>query len=311
MKPFTSKAARIVALVLRIALGLFFLVSAVAKLIGIDRFEIYVFSYKFLSLNLSFLAARLVIIAEIILGIGLISCTFKRLFDSLTILMLAGFTLFLGYAMLIGRTDSCQCMGSLLAIDPARSILKNALLMVLMVVAMGVKPCPWRPRWFVWLPVLLAPFVAIFILSAPDNWLFGPADEDYGSAMFDKAIQPDGDLSTLDLTQGRHVVALLTPACHFCQMADEKLVYIYRRNGLDSNAFVYVSHFNDTLSTGIQLDTISFHHSCYLVPFVTYAYITKLNQPMILLVDNGQVTATCNYRNIQEKDIVAFLRQEE
>ena len=39
MKPFPSKAARVVALVLRMALGALFIVSAIAKLIGIDRFE--------------------------------------------------------------------------------------------------------------------------------------------------------------------------------------------------------------------------------------------------------------------------------
>ena len=40
-------------------LGVFFIVSALAKLVDIDQFEIYIFSYNLLSLNLSFLVARL------------------------------------------------------------------------------------------------------------------------------------------------------------------------------------------------------------------------------------------------------------
>ena len=39
MKTFSSRPARIAALVLRMALGLLFIVSAILKLVGIDEFE--------------------------------------------------------------------------------------------------------------------------------------------------------------------------------------------------------------------------------------------------------------------------------
>ena len=43
-------------------LGLVFIVSAVLKVYDMDQFEIYVYSYHFFSLNLSFLLARAAII---------------------------------------------------------------------------------------------------------------------------------------------------------------------------------------------------------------------------------------------------------
>ena len=308
MKPFPSKAARVVALVLRMALGALFIVSAIAKLIGIDRFEIYIFSFNLLPLTWSMMAARLVIVAELLVGIGLMANIAKRLVDTCALLMLVCFTLFLGYAALSGRTDSCQCMGSLVEFDPLQSIAKNAVLLLLLVVAMGARPWSWRPRWFVWLPVVLAPTVTVFVLSAPDNWLFGPSDEIYNAEQLDSAIAPDGELAPLKLAEGRHAVAFLSPGCQFCRMADEKLTHICRRNGLDSTAFVYIIPAADSTVAPLTLDTVSFIRPGHLVPPMTFALITYGQRPMLILMENGKVTATCHYRNINEKQIVDFLK---
>lgn len=308
MKPFPSKAARVVALVLRMALGALFIVSAIAKLIGIDRFEIYIFSFNLLPLTWSMMAARLVIVAELLVGIGLMANIAKRLVDTCALLMLVCFTLFLGYAALSGRTDSCQCMGSLVEFDPLQSIAKNAVLLLLLVVAMGARPWSWRPRWFVWLPVVLAPTVTVFVLSAPDNWLFGPSDEIYNAEQLDSAIAPDGELAPLNLAEGRHAVAFLSPGCQFCRMADEKLTHICRRNGLDSTSFVYIIPAADSTVAPLTLDTVSFIRPGHLVPPMTFALITYGQRPMLMLMENGKVTATCHYRNINEKQIVDFLK---
>ena len=308
MKPFPSKAARVVALVLRMALGALFIVSAIAKLIGIDRFEIYIFSFNLLPLTWSMMAARLVIVAELLVGIGLMANIAKRLVDTCALLMLVCFTLFLGYAALSGRTDSCQCMGSLVEFDPLQSIAKNAVLLLLLVVAMGARPWSWRPRWFVWLPVVLSPTVTVFVLSAPDNWLFGPSDEIYNAEQLDSAIAPDGELAPLKLAEGRHAVAFLSPGCQFCRMADEKLTHICRRNGLDSTAFVYIIPAADSTVAPLTLDTVSFIRHGHLVPPMTFALITYGQRPMLMLMENGKVTATCHYRNINEKQIVDFLK---
>ena len=308
MKPFPSKAARVVALVLRMALGALFIVSAIAKLIGIDRFEIYIFSFNLLPLTWSMMAARLVIVAELLVGIGLIANIAKRLVDTCALLMLVCFTLFLGYAALSGRTDSCQCMGSLVEFDPLQSIAKNAVLLLLLVVAMGARPWSWRPRWFVWLPVVLAPTVTVFVLSAPDNWLFGPSDEIYNAEQLDSAIAPDGELAPLKLAEGRHAVAFLSPGCQFCRMADEKLTHICRRNGLDSTAFVYIIPAADSTVAPLTLDTVSFIRPGHLVPPMTFALITYGQRPMLMLMENGKVTATCHYRKKKEKQIVDFLK---
>ena len=78
MTPFRSRPARMAALVVRVLLGLFFVVSAIAKWVDIDRFEVHVFSYNLLSLNASFLVARLIVVAELLVGIGLAANIWHR-----------------------------------------------------------------------------------------------------------------------------------------------------------------------------------------------------------------------------------------
>lgn len=306
---FQNRILRLSALVLRMLLGVFFIFSAVSKLIGIDEFEIYVFSFNVLSLNASFLLARIVIVAEILVGLGLLANMFKRFVDVFAMLMLVLFTAFLCYAAIIGRTDSCHCMGSFLEIDPTQSILKNALLIVFLLFSMGAKPWSWQPRWFVWLPVVVAPIVTVFCLSCPDNWMFGPSEEVYNEEMLDSVIAPEGELYPVGLQQGRHVVAFLTPGCPYCRMADEKLTHICRRNSLDSTAFVYFTPAVDSMVAPLTIDTSSFIRPALLIPGMTYAHITYGQRPMIFLMENGKVTATCHYRNVSEQQIVDFIQQ--
>lgn len=300
---------RIAALVIRMLLGAFFVFSAITKLIDIDQFEVYIFSFNVLSLNFSFLLARLVIVAEILVGIGLLSNLFKRVVDAAGLLMLLAFTLFLGYAALIGRTDSCHCMGSFLEIDPTQSLLKNALLIAVLVFAMGAHPWPWRPRWFVWLPAVLTPLVAVFCYSCPDNWMFGPSEEVYNVDEFDSQLAPQGMLAPLNLNQGRHVVAFLTPGCPYCRMADEKLSHICRRNDLDSSAIVYLTPALDSMVALLSIDSTTFIRPAYNISGKTYSLITYGQRPMIFLIEDGEVKATYHYRNINEKQIIDFISE--
>lgn len=314
MNTFNSKAARIAASVVRVLLGCFFIVSALAKLIGIDNFEIYVFSYNILSLNVSFIVARLVIVIELLLGIGLVSHVWKRFIDTMTLLALVCFTLFLGYAAILGRTDSCQCMGSLVDLNPIQSILKNAGLIILLLIAMGAKEWQWQRRWLIWLFVILGILgitAGVFVRSAPDNWLYPASEEMYNRDQLQKAIAPDGDLASFNLNEGRHVIAFLSPTCKLCKMADEKMAHIYRRNDLDSNRFIYLTYAADSTLAPLSVNDTSFIRPSYVIPTMTFALITYGQRPMVFLLNNGEVNATFHYRNIDEKTIVDFMKKED
>ena len=117
-----TNKAHIFGYALKVFLGLLFIVSAVLKIADMDRFEIYVYSYHFFSLNFSFLVARAAIIVELALGIGLISNCFHKLMWWGSVLMLVGYTGLLVYALVLGRTDNCHCFGDYLQFNPWQSI---------------------------------------------------------------------------------------------------------------------------------------------------------------------------------------------
>ena len=306
----SSRPARVAALVVRVLLGVFFVVSAVAKWVDIDRFEVHVFSYNLLPLGVSLVVARLIIVAEILVGVGLIANIWHKFVNVCAVLMLVGFTLFLGYAALVGRTDSCQCSGPLLEMNPVQSMLKNAVLLLLLWISMYAKAWSWRPKWWLWLPAVLAVPVTLFITSAPDNWLFGPGDEIYGVEALNKGLSDEGELGPLNLDEGRHVVAFVTVGCQFCRMADQKLTSIWERGGLDSSALTYLVTVKDTTTPPLTMVDTVFQRPAYVVGKETFMMITYGQRPMVMLLEDGEVKGSFHYRNIDEEQIVRFLKDE-
>lgn len=151
------KTLQISASVLKIILGAFFIISAVSKFITIDIFEMYVYSFGLFELGLSMYVSRLVIAIELILGAAMISNRHHRFSCLMTLLFLTAFVVFLSYAHISGRSDSCHCMGEMTAMTPIQSLLKNAILIMVLVFVYKYAPREWAPRW----PLVIAVYLAV------------------------------------------------------------------------------------------------------------------------------------------------------
>ncbi|MBR5092450.1 MAG: thioredoxin family protein [Bacteroidales bacterium] len=280
-------------LVLRLLLAAVFMVSAVAKLLAIDDFELYVFSYGFFSLNASYLVARICIAVEFLVGLFLALGWWARWVQLLALAMLLFFSLFLCYAALVGRTDFCQCFGRLADFSPAQSLLKNAVLIVLVLLLSKFSRLSRTSRLsklsvIFSILFVLASFVAVFCISVPDNWWAGPEECRYDKVLLEEALSPDGALAEEGLAEGHQLVAFVTPGCPMCRMAREKLSSIASRHHLDSAAIHY--------------------YEPQELPDALFLQITYGQRPLILLLDNGVPVVTYHYRNINEKEIAGFLR---
>jgi len=111
--------------VVRILLGAMFILSAVLKLITIDTFETYVYSFHILSFTLAEVAARCLIALEFVTGCFLLLKAQYRWAWWVATLMTAGFTLFLVYVVMFRNDANCHCFGDLIPIEPLHSIYKN------------------------------------------------------------------------------------------------------------------------------------------------------------------------------------------
>ena len=149
--------------------GLVFLFSAVAKLLSVRSFELYVFSLGLLSFDFTSLAARLLILLEGCTGLWFLSGWKLRWAKWIAWAQLAFFSAFLFWRIFLADGASCHCFGELIDLNPWQSLGKNVLLALLIALsAEELWPRPLRPLYLA--AVGLAAGIGLFVASPPDRY---------------------------------------------------------------------------------------------------------------------------------------------
>lgn len=126
------KALNISKTIVRILIGLMFITSAILKLISLDTFEVYVYSFHIFNFFMAELAARGLIILELMMGFLLILKVDYKWIWRLALVVTIGFTLFLVYVALFRNDENCHCFGDLIEVKPIPSIIKNIVIILLL-----------------------------------------------------------------------------------------------------------------------------------------------------------------------------------
>lgn len=293
---------------LKVLLGLVFVVSAVLKLFDMDKFEIYIYSYHFFSLNASFMVARLAIIIELVLGIGLISHCLHKLMWWGCIAMLAGYSLLLIYAMYLGRTDSCHCFGDFLQLDPKQSLVKNGVLMLLFLPIYRMESWKTPFRWLILCLIVMASTIAVFVISPPDNLTSNSdPEQNLQTELFNEMLDAS-PLDTLNLRKGKQVICFLSTSCEYCQMAAQKLSLMQQFYGFPKENITYLFMGNEEDIAKFYEESGSAQYRDLLYPDV--ARMLKAingNFPIIVFLENGEVVHEYGFRNMNEAEIQAFM----
>ena len=292
---------------LKVLLGLVFIVSAILKVVDMDKFEIYIYSYHFFSLNFSFIVARLAIILELVLGVGLISHTLHKLYWWGSMAMLLGYTFLLIYALYIGRTDSCHCFGDFLQLNPKQSLIKNGVLLLLFLPIYRMESWKTPFRWLILCLAVMASSIGVFVASPPDN-LTSNSDPEQNLQMefFDEMLN-DTPLDLLNLGEGKRVICFFSTSCEVCQMAARKLSLMQQFYGFPADCITYVFMGSEEGITSFYEQSESAHYRDVLYPDV--ARLLKAvngNLPVIVFVEDGEVIHEYGFRNMDETEIKAF-----
>lgn len=292
---------------LKVLLGLVFIVLAILKIVDMDRFEIYIYSYHFFSLNFSFLAARFAIILEMVLGVGLISHTLHKLYWWGSMAMLAGYSLLLIYALTLGRTDSCHCFGDFLQLDPTQSLIKNGVLMLLFLLIYKMESWKTPFRWLILILAVMASTIGVFVASPPDNYTsnYDP-DHNLQTELFDTMLD-DAPLDSLNLREGKQVVCFFSTGCDYCQMAARKLSLMQQFHGFPEENITYLFVGNEEGIEDFYEQSESARYRDVLYPDVTRLLkAVDGNMPTIVFMENGEVVREYGFRNMNEDEIKAF-----
>ena len=121
-------------IVLRVFIGLVFIVSALTKLYPIIPLEILLVKTGITNWSLAPIFARLLVGFEFMLGSFLIFNIQTKKTTIVSMLSLVGFTFYLLYLhFFVSADDNCGCFGEIIKMNPLQSILKNIVLLGLSV----------------------------------------------------------------------------------------------------------------------------------------------------------------------------------
>ena len=293
---------------LKVLLGLVFIVSAILKVVDMDRFEIYVYSYHFFSLNASFIVARLAIILELVLGIGLISHCLHKLMWWGSVAMLGGYSLLLIYALRLGRTDSCHCFGDFLQLDPKQSLIKNGMLMALFFPIFRMESWKTPFRWLILIIAIMASTIGVFVASPPDNLANSDPAHNLQVELFDEMLD-EAPLDSLHLDEGKQIVCFFSTGCEYCQTAARKLSLMQQFHGFPRERITYLFMGDEAEVARFYELSESDRYREAIYPDARMLKVVKGNLPTIVFMENGEVVKECGLRDMQEDEIKAFFGQ--
>ena len=229
---------KLVSIILRIVVGITFIVSAVAKLYPIEPFEII-----FVDLGISnwFLApflARLVVVIELVLGLSILFNT--RAKNAIYYLAQGALILFTSYLIFLlitkGNDVDCGCFGSWLALSPLSSILKNGVLFLFLFL---IKKENYNKglQWVFPLLFLLIALPTVFALNRVglQNTQAKALNELVDLSRL-PLVQPSQQ--SINYTKGNKVLVFLSIGCNHCKSLAYKLAVLTKNK--PSNVYLVI-----------------------------------------------------------------------
>lgn len=306
-----AKTAQAVKTIVRLLLGLFFIATAVLKLLALDNFEIYIYSFNLFGYSLCAVVARLVIAAELLLGALIASRIFYNPAWWLTMAMMVGFTILLVYAALFRNDANCHCMGDLVQVRPSVSIVKNVITILLLLFVRNEKDFVFQRKRLVGIAILASAFIVPFVLFPTDAVykLFSSKQNSINEETFETFMQ-DSAISTLQIDRGRHLVGYLAAGCKYCKTGGAKLNSIVEKHHIDPSRVTFFIWGNETAIQEYKAETGADKFRYQTVPPGIAIQIADGKFPTFLLLQDGNIIDILDIRGLDEQRISQFLANE-
>ena len=244
--------------ILRYGIGSMFIIAAILKLMSIDEFEIYVYSFDVFNFLLTTLFSRLLITGELVIGLLLIFKMCYKITWRATLSVQILFTLFLVYVLVFRKDDNCHCFGELVELSPMESIVKNIVVIggLFLIKTTRLQDHKTTSKFVGLRKVLLITSVIIpFVVTPMDSVykMIYSSEKEISTVdlyeSFDKVVAMDfieNDI-VFDSTyvfdpKGDKVVAIVSSGCKYCRLGVKKLSLMMKNNGVtpdDVNIFIW------------------------------------------------------------------------
>ena len=297
----------IIKLIIRLLLGVFFISTAVLKLLSIDSFEVYIYSFGIVNyITVTFLS-RLLISIELLIGISLIFKIYFRQVWWLTMLIIASFTLFLIYAAIFRNDSNCHCFGSLIELDPSQSIIKNIITIVLLLFIRKEQSHDYKPLMRKWLiGISIAVSIIIPFVLVPMDVIYNKIHsekENINTVAFYESLS---DSTYRELQQGRYLINYALAGCKFCRLGAEKLVLMVEKHNIPHEKIKFVVGGNDDAISKFIEKTNTSDYEHYKIPAPELMSITFGKFPLYVFIEDGKVVKAGDFRMIDDKVIMSL-----
>lgn len=289
-----------------------FIIAAILKLISIDEFEIYIYSFNIFSFLLTTFVSRIIIIGEFILGLFLILKINYRFVWKTSLIILMLFTLFLTYAAIFRQDSNCHCFGELIELNPLESIVKNLILILLLLLSQRSAVSGHRPKFFV-LRSSFFVLIVVFIISPPDSIykMIYSTEKEVSSIdlheSFDEVVKIDfkedeiafDSISAFDVKE-KQLIAVVSSGCKYCKLGLKKLSLMMKNGGIspdDVDIFIWGSPDGiiDFRSETMTEDVDYWHIMPNDAIRITYGRF-----PIFIMMENKNIIKIGDFRNLDD-----------
>lgn len=236
---------RITGALLLIGIATVFFISAISKLQSMEPFEWTFIDMGIKSSTYASVAAHLFIGLEFAISLFLLLHIYlKQITYPLTIGLLVIFTIYLGILIKQqGNTGNCGCFGNWIYMNPMQAIWKNIAMIAACVALIYIYPVrPYKNQEAVSAIVAMIALVVPFIIS-PINTDNQPTIKnkqiDMSALYADSTNHP-----SVELRQGKHIVAFMSLTCPHCKKA-AFLLHSIKQKHKDFSIFLVLNGHKD------------------------------------------------------------------
>lgn len=326
------KVSEIIRLIIRLSLGVFFIVTAALKLFSIDNLEVYIYSFGIFSYTWTTFFSRLLIFCELLVGISLVFKVYFKQIWWLSMLMMVGFTLFLVYAAIYRNDSNCHCFGSIIELDPMQSVVKNIVIIALLFVIRKEESHDYKPLLRKWLvaatilvslviPFIIVPMDVIYnkIISEKENINTMAFYESLNDSTYvgylhimperlDDSVVFVQETRLMDVTEGRYLINYALAGCRYCHVGAEKLTLMLDRHQIPHDKVKFVVGGNDIMISRFITMTKTFDYEHWKIAATKLMPLTFGRFPIYVFVENGEIVKAGDFRILDDKDLVEFLK---
>lgn len=298
----------IIGIILNLIIGVNFLFSAYAKLPSIEVFGWTIAESTPFNWTIAEWLARLIIGLEIFLGVIFVLQLFvKKIAIPSSALLLGVFSLYLVYILSVyGNEPNCGCYGEMLPLSTTESLIKNAVLFVLVLLAFKFS-FELKFRFYKWLGLLFlaGSFTLPIFLSPPSSIIIFNKDTVKNEVVPMHIISGKNNYEP----SRKKILAMVSPTCKYCKKAAKRMGIIKKRNPQVPLQLVMGGH-RDHLPTFLEETRADNIPLVFLDSFEDFKLMNARNGvPTIKWVEDSTVVKTSTYFSLNENEILEWLKK--